>query len=56
MASNYKQGRRLTLTSSDEIAEMLLADDSDEEVDKLDSEDLAVLTEANELGKDTVVI
>ena len=37
MASNYKQGRHFTLTSSD-------------------SEDLAVLTKANELGKDTVVI
>ena len=56
MASNYEQGRHFILTSSDEIVEMLFADDFDEEVDKLDSEDFAVLTEANELGKNTVVI
>ena len=55
MSANYKKGRHFVI-SSNEVVEMIFADDADEEVDNLDNEDIEVLTAAYDLGKDTVVI
>ena len=49
MSANYKKGRHFVI-SSNEVVEMIFADDSDEEVDNLDNEDIEVLTAAYGLG------
>ena len=55
MAFNYKKGRHFLVTF-DEVIKMIFADDLDEEVDRLNDKDITVLSEADELGKSTVVI